>query len=98
MYNYFLFCKYFLKGFCDFPYNLVKLHPMLIQHREDETTGTFYLEENGDVLAEMVYSKEPGKMIILHTEVDESLRGQNIGLQLVQNGIEFAREQDLKVV
>jgi predicted GNAT family acetyltransferase len=71
---------------------------MLIEHKEVGTTGTFYLEENGDVLAEMVYSKEPGKMIIRHTEVDESLRGQNIGLQLVQNGIEFAREQHLKVI
>jgi predicted GNAT family acetyltransferase len=52
---------------------------MAILHREDKNEGVFYLEENGDALAEMVYKKEKGKMIIQHTEVDESLRGKNIG-------------------
>ncbi|MCW3108839.1 MAG: N-acetyltransferase [Segetibacter sp.] len=71
---------------------------MIIQHSEDETSGAFYVEENGSRLAEMVYSKKPGRMIIEHTEVDDSLRGQNIGFQLVENGVEYAREQHLKIV
>jgi predicted GNAT family acetyltransferase len=71
---------------------------MLVQHKEDETTGKFFVEQDGNLLAEMVYAKEPGRMIIEHTEVDESLRGRNIGLQLVENGIEFAREQRLKII
>ena len=33
---------------------------MLIQHAEDETRGAFYIEQNGETLAEMVYTKEPG--------------------------------------
>lgn len=71
---------------------------MIIQHREDKTTGAFYIEKDGNSLAEMVYSKQPGRMVIEHTEVDEPLRGQNVGFQLVGNGVEYAREQHLKII
>jgi len=71
---------------------------MTILHREDKNEGVFYLEENGETLAEMVYKKENGKMIIQHTEVDESLKGKNIGFQLVERGVNYAREAHLKIV
>ena len=71
---------------------------MTILHREDKNEGVFYIEENGEALAEMVYKKENGKMIIQHTEVDESLRGKNIGFQLVERGVIYAREAHLKIV
>jgi predicted GNAT family acetyltransferase len=71
---------------------------MLVLHNEDETRGKFFVEQHGNVLAEMIYAKKPGRMIIEHTEVDESLRGQNIGLQLVESGIEYARQQQLKII
>ena len=71
---------------------------MTILQREDKNEGVFYLEENGDTLAEMVYKKENDKMIIQHTEVDESLRGKNIGFQLVERGVNYAREAHLKIV
>lgn len=70
----------------------------MIQHREDEHEGVFYLRENGQDIAEMVYRKEPGRMIIEHTEVDEQLRGKNIGFQLVEQGVEYARQAHLKIV
>jgi predicted GNAT family acetyltransferase len=71
---------------------------MLVLHNEDGTRGKFFVEQDDNVLAEMVYAKEPGRMIIEHTEVDEALRGQNIGLQLVESGIEYAREQQVKII
>jgi predicted GNAT family acetyltransferase len=71
---------------------------MVIKHREDEETGSFYVEKEGETIAEMVYAKMPGRIVIQHTEVDGSLRGQNIALQLVENGVEYARQQHLKVV
>lgn len=71
---------------------------MAILHREDKNEGVFYLEENGETLAEMVYKKEKGKMIIQHTEVDESLRGKNIGFQLVERGVDYAKEAHWKIV
>jgi predicted GNAT family acetyltransferase len=71
---------------------------MVIHQKEDAHEGTFYVEENGKRLAEMVYTKEKGRMMIQHTEVDESMRGKNVGFQLVERGVEFARETKLKIV
>lgn len=71
---------------------------MVIQHREDGNEGVFFLENNGEELAEMTYTLEDGKMVIEHTEVDESLRGKNIGFQLVEQGVEYARQEKLKIL
>lgn len=59
----------------------------------------FYIEEDGNILAEMVYSEAaPNQIIIEHTEVSDELRGQNIGFELVHRGVEYAREHHLKVL
>ena len=70
---------------------------MIILNKENGSTGSFYINENGQDLAEIVYTKEKDKMVIEHTEVDESLRGKNIGFDLVEKAVEYAREQHLKV-
>ncbi|MDQ6814107.1 MAG: N-acetyltransferase [Bacteroidota bacterium] len=46
----------------------------------------------------MVYSREKDRLIVKHTEVVETLRGKNIGLQLVEHGVEYARQSTLKIV
>jgi predicted GNAT family acetyltransferase len=71
---------------------------MLILHKEDNNKGLFYIEQDGEQLAEMVYHISHNQMVIEHTEVNESLRGQNVGFQLVENGVEYAREKHLKIV
>ena len=71
---------------------------MIIKHTEEGGNGAFYIEENGEVLAEMTYQKDNNKIVIDHTEVDESLRGKNVGYQLVENGVEYAREAHLRIV
>lgn len=72
---------------------------MQIQHNKDGMNGVFYVEDNAERLAEMTYYlKGENKMIIEHTEVDERLRGKNIGLQLVEAAVEFARSEHLKIV
>ncbi|MDF2190235.1 GNAT family N-acetyltransferase [Paraflavitalea sp. CAU 1676] len=72
---------------------------MLIKHKEGKVKSMFYVEEDGKILAEMVYSKpSPNKMVIEHTEVDESLGGKGVGKQLVYAGVEFARTNNLKIV
>ncbi len=58
----------------------------------------FYIEQNGEELAEMPYTIEKGRMVIQHTEVDKSLRGNNIGFQLVERGVEYARQEHLKIL
>ncbi len=72
---------------------------MLVEHKEENGKGSFFISENNDVLAEMTYNMESAKkMIIDHTEVDTSLRGKNIGNELLDNAISYARTQGLKIV
>lgn len=71
---------------------------MIILQKEDGNEGMFYLEKDGETIAEMIYRKEKDRIIISHTEVDESLRGQNIGFQLVERGVEYAREANVHIV
>lgn len=71
---------------------------MNIENKEDKNEGTFYVEQNGEQVAELVYTKEKGRMVINHTEVDESLRGKNVGFELVEKAVEYARQEHLKVI
>lgn len=73
---------------------------MQIQHRMSGTHGHFYIKgDDDDTIAKLVYSiTENGRMILEHTEVDEALRGQNIGYQLVQASVEHARKYDMKIM
>ncbi|HUC82733.1 MAG TPA: GNAT family N-acetyltransferase [Flavisolibacter sp.] len=71
---------------------------MLIQHKEGKTRGKFFIEEDGEVLAEIVYAPAGENTIVIeHTEVDDRLKGQNIGYELVHHTVEYARTQGLKV-
>jgi predicted GNAT family acetyltransferase len=72
---------------------------MLIQNKKVGSKGMFFVENNGNILAEMAYSMPtPNKMIIEHTEVSEELKGQNVGNQLVHTAVEYARTHDIKIV
>jgi predicted GNAT family acetyltransferase len=72
---------------------------MLIQHKQVAGKGIFYVGQDGTFEAEMVYTMAPpNKMVIEHTEVDESLEGKGVGKQLVYTAVEYARNHNLKIV
>ena len=72
---------------------------MEIQNKKAGTKGMFYVENDKTTLAKMVYTMPSSdKMIIEHTEVSEELKGQNVGFQLVKAAVEFAREQNIKII
>ncbi len=72
---------------------------MDILQQQNETRGSFYVEENGKVLAEMTYSiASPSLIIIDHTEVDESLKGKGVGLKLLNKTVEYARANNIKIM
>ena len=49
--------------------------------------------------AQMTFSRAGSGMIIIdHTEVNESLRGQGVGRKLLDRLVAFAREEKLKVI
>jgi uncharacterized protein len=72
---------------------------MQINHREIGSKGIFYIEENGEKLAEMTYSKAGESIIIIdHTEVSDTLKGKGVGKQLVQAAVDRAREHHIKIM
>jgi predicted GNAT family acetyltransferase len=70
---------------------------MNIQHESNDERGRFFIEENGKGLAEMDYKLHNGEMVIVHTEVNESLEGKGVGKALVNAGVDYAREQKLMI-
>lgn len=60
----------------------------------------FYVGENiENVLAEITFvPKGPDKIIIDHTYVSDSLKGQGIGQQLVKTVAEYARQENKKII
>ena len=71
---------------------------MLVQRKQTDNKGMFYVEYEGEIHARMFYHmKAADKMVIEHTEVDDELRGQNVGYQLVEAGVEYARQHNIKI-
>jgi uncharacterized protein len=72
---------------------------MLIQQKQDGSKGSFYVEEHGRLLAEMTWSMTgTDLMIIDHTEVSDELRGKNVGYQLVNAAVEYARANHIRIL
>jgi predicted GNAT family acetyltransferase len=72
---------------------------MEILHQDSGREGRFYYQQDGADLAELVYEWEgPHKMIIDHTEVDDSLKGQGVGKVLVDRAAAYAREKGARIV
>jgi hypothetical protein len=72
---------------------------MKIQHKHNGNKGQFFYEVDGIQKAKMTYSQAGSdKLIIDHTEVDESLKGQGIGYKLVEASVIYAREKQIKIL
>lgn len=70
-----------------------------IKHHDNGSKGEFFIGEESQHLAEMTYSwAGTDKFIIDHTWVDDSLRGQNVGRQLVDHAVELARQKNVKIL
>ena len=70
-----------------------------IQHHEHDTQGAFHVEQSGQRIAEMTYSRTNATMVIVdHTHVDPSLGGQGVGRALLGALVEWARATGTKVV
>ncbi|HNR73144.1 MAG: N-acetyltransferase GCN5 [Bacteroidetes bacterium OLB12] len=72
---------------------------MTIKQIEQGSKGSFILDENGERLGEMTYTVAGEKLIIIdHTEVSDKLRGQGAGKKLVLAAVEYARQNNIKVL
>lgn len=72
---------------------------MEILQKDDSNRGSFYIEIENELLAEMTYVwAGTDKIIIDHTEVNEKLKGKGAGKQLVTKAVEFARAKNIKIL
>lgn len=72
---------------------------MQIQHRNNDRNGAFFIMEDNHQLAEMTYVwNSDHSFIIDHTEVDDKLRGKGAGKQLVMAAVEFARNNNYRIM
>jgi len=72
---------------------------MEIKHEDNGKKGRFYIELDGTEKAEMVYSYAGAeKIIIEHTEVSETLKGQGVGIKLLEETVSFMRKNNLKAI
>lgn len=70
-----------------------------IQHHQDNFRGAFQYWLDGEKLAEMVYVMAGSeRMIIDHTEVDDRLRGQGIGVLLLEALIDHVRTMNISII
>ena len=72
---------------------------MEIKFEESASKGAFFVEENGERLAGMYFSKAGDTTLIIdHTDVSDALRGKNVGKQLVAYAVDYARKNNLKII
>lgn len=72
---------------------------MIVQQRDNEHKGEFFVEQEGERLAEMTYSwAGTDKFIIDHTDVSDTLRGQGVGRYLLDATVQFARDRQVKII
>ena len=71
---------------------------MDIQRQEHRNKGAFFIDEDGEWVAELTYTRTGENTIVIdHTEVDPKFRGENIGEDLVAAAAAYARENGLKI-
>ena len=70
----------------------------IIEHEQTGHKGAFFVEEEGKRLAQLTYTVAGSKVILDHTEVDDTLRGTGTGRRLVVAAVDWAREEDLRLL
>ncbi|MCU0368250.1 MAG: N-acetyltransferase [Cyclobacteriaceae bacterium] len=72
---------------------------MNIERIEHGSKGAFLIKENNQRLAEMTYSIAGENLIIIdHTEVSDALRGKGAGKKLVDEAVDYARKNGIKII
>ncbi len=70
-----------------------------IEHIKTGGKGAFVYMQSGRQMAEMAYVMAGDhRMIIDHTEVNEALKGQQIGKKLLHELVLYVREHNIKVL
>jgi predicted GNAT family acetyltransferase len=69
-----------------------------IRHEEAGGRGAFFIERDGKRVAEQVYKRlDEHRVVIVHTEVDVSLRGLGVARRLLDALVALARTTGTRV-
>ncbi|MCY2688422.1 GNAT family N-acetyltransferase [Salinimicrobium sp. TH3] len=69
-----------------------------IQQKETDGKGMFYIEKDGDIIAELTYTLQDNNIMTLdHTETNPEHSGEGLASDLVKHSVDYAREKDLKI-
>jgi predicted GNAT family acetyltransferase len=67
--------------------------------KNNDKSGIFYIEKENKTIGKLTFTyKAANKIVIDHTEVDNSQNGKGFGKDLVKNAVDFAREKNLKII
>lgn len=69
-----------------------------IRHEDSAARGRFFIERDGHKIAEQAYRRtDDHHIVIVHTEVDDSLRGQGVARRLLDTLVAWARSTGTRV-
>lgn len=69
-----------------------------IQQKETDGKGMFFIEKDGDIVAELTYTlRDNNVMTIDHTETNPEMSGEGLASSLVKHSVDYAREKDMKI-
>lgn len=72
---------------------------MTIIHSEDGSKGLYLAKVDGQLDAELTYSRASDSLIIIdHTGVPDALRGMGVGVKLVERAVLDARASGTKII
>jgi predicted GNAT family acetyltransferase len=66
--------------------------------RQNESLRHFEIIVDGKVAGFIQYVARPGKIILVHTEIDDAFEGRGLGSQLAAATLDDIRAQGLRVV
>ncbi len=71
---------------------------MKIKRQEHGKQGAFFIEQDGEWIAEMTYSREGmRKLVIDHTAISKSLKGKGVGKAMIDAAVTYARGKNLLI-
>lgn len=72
---------------------------MIVKQHDSDGKGFFFIQKGELTVAKMTYVwVEEDRIMIDHTEVDDSLKGQGAGKLLVAKAVDFARVKNIRIV
>lgn len=68
------------------------------QHTDNGITGKFFLEQDGEIVAELRYVWVAKRLAPEHTIVSEKMAGKGIGKQLIKRLLQYAIEKKVEIM